>query len=309
MTRYQPLWLQSGSYAASVDRRLLQALWPVAASNGGAVTATGSGMALQAAPGQVAVPTANGTGSVVCAWDAPETVTLDPAPPSGVNRVDLVVCQVFGNDLDGGVNNEFRIMFVKGADGGAAPAVPANAVALAQVAVPGGAGSIVAGNITDRRPGAMAVPPAAQLVPTGAHARVYRTAAFNITNASTWMAFDVADPDNTPGMVTGLNTANCRIIVPRPGRYLIAGALSGSGTVSSTFYAAPGKNGAGIANGSYPWIQAQAQWGGGPAFAVGESCAAGDAIGMTYQSNNATAQPGQGGRQQTWLAVDYLGPV
>jgi hypothetical protein len=158
VTRFQPQWLQSGSYAASVDRRLLQALWPASASAGASVTPTGTGMGVQAAPGQVAIPAANGTGSVLCTWDAPEIVTLDPAPPSGTNRTDLVICQARGNDLDGGVNNDFVITFAKGADGGAVPAVPPNAAALAQVAVAGGAASIVAGNITDRRPSGLAIP-------------------------------------------------------------------------------------------------------------------------------------------------------
>ena len=30
MTRYTPQWFQAGSYAASVDRRLIGALWPSA---------------------------------------------------------------------------------------------------------------------------------------------------------------------------------------------------------------------------------------------------------------------------------------
>jgi hypothetical protein len=169
MTRYQPQWLQAGSYAAAVDRRLLQALWPAARAVGGLVApGLAGGMSLDAAPGQVAVPTANGTGTVLCSWDAPETVTLDPAPPSGTNRVDLVVVQAYGQDLDGGARDEFVLAFVKGADGGGAPAVPANAVALAQVAVTGGAAAIVAGNITDTRPAALAVPaPPADTAPRG----------------------------------------------------------------------------------------------------------------------------------------------
>jgi hypothetical protein len=156
VTRYQPLWLQAGSYAASADRQLLAALWPTAASSGGAVTPV-AGMQVQAAAGRAAVPVANPAGTVLCAWDAPELVTLDPSPPSGTNRIDLVIVQARGNDLDGGVNNDFVVTFTKGAEAASpvAPAVPANAIALAQVAVNGGSASITAGNITDRRPGGL----------------------------------------------------------------------------------------------------------------------------------------------------------
>lgn len=220
MTRYTPLWLQSGSYAASVDRRLIQALWPAARCSGGAVTPTGSGMALQAAPGQVAIPTANATGTVLCAWDAPETVTLDPAPPSGTNRIDLVVCQARGNDLDGGVNNDFVITFAKGADGGAAPAVPANAVALAQVTVPGGAGSIVAGNITDARPGSLSVPPAG--FPPARMAATLGTntiARIQWVTPIVWTVIENIGPAGPPNFAGGVWT------VPATGRYRLSSSV------------------------------------------------------------------------------------
>jgi hypothetical protein len=162
MTRYAPLWLQSGSYGAGVDRRLIGALWPAARCDGGAVTATGVGMGLQAAPGYCAIPAANATGSVLCAWDAPETVSppLDPAPPAGTNRIDLVICQARGADLDGGSNNDFVITYVKGAEAASpvAPATPPGALALAQVRVNGGVASIAPADITDRRPASLAVP-------------------------------------------------------------------------------------------------------------------------------------------------------
>jgi len=82
VTRYVPQWLQSGSYAASLDRRLIGALWPAPASSGCAVTAVGTGMDVHVDPGQVAVPSANNTGTVLCTSDAIETLTLAPAPPA-----------------------------------------------------------------------------------------------------------------------------------------------------------------------------------------------------------------------------------
>jgi len=158
MTRFTPQWLQAGSYAASIDRRLIGALWPAAASSGMAVTVS-SAMTLNVAAGQCAVPSANNTGTLLCSSDAVEQVTLGAAPASGSNRIDLVCVQVRGTDLDGGTDNDWILSVVAGtvAASPVAPAVPANAVALAQVYVGGGVASIVAGNITDRRPGNLAI--------------------------------------------------------------------------------------------------------------------------------------------------------
>ena len=56
MTKYQPLWQQAGSYAASVDRGLLGSLWPAGGTTGAAVAAVANTMQVQAQPGTVAVP-------------------------------------------------------------------------------------------------------------------------------------------------------------------------------------------------------------------------------------------------------------
>jgi hypothetical protein len=150
--------LQAGTYSASVDRRLLGALWPAAAVSGCAVTVA-SGMTVNIAAGIVAVPTGNSTGSMLCTTDAVEQVTLAAAPASGSNRYDLVVCQARGNDVDGGANNDFIFANVTGtaAASPTVPAVPANAVALAQIYVPGASASVTAGNITDTR--ILTIPP------------------------------------------------------------------------------------------------------------------------------------------------------
>jgi len=154
MTRYAPLWLQAGSYAAGVDRRLIAALWPLGTVNGMAVSA-GTGMQLNVAAGSAAVPSSNNTGSVLCVSDAVEPVTLTAAPAAGNNRIDVLYILPRGNDLDGGVNNDFIFAAVAGVvTTGVAtvPAVPTGALALANIAVAGGVSSIVAGNITDVRP-------------------------------------------------------------------------------------------------------------------------------------------------------------
>ena len=160
MTRYAPQWLQSGSYAGSQDRRLLQALWPAAASAGAAATVAGGNMTVNLAAGQVAVPSQNNTGSTLCTWDAAEAVTHAAAPGSGTNRIDVITCHPRGADLDGGANNDFIIDIVQGtaAVTPVAPAVPAGQVALWQVYVTGGNAALVAGNITDVRPGGLVRP-------------------------------------------------------------------------------------------------------------------------------------------------------
>jgi hypothetical protein len=158
MTRYTPQWLQSGSYAASQDRRLISALWPGPASSGCLINST-TGMTVNIAAGQVAVPSPNNTGSSLCTSDANEQVTLTAAPASGLNRIDLIICRPRGTDLDGGANNDFIFDFVTGvaAASPVVPATPAGTVALAQIAVAGGSAAVVAGNITDVRPGRLAL--------------------------------------------------------------------------------------------------------------------------------------------------------
>ena len=158
MTRYVPQWLQAGSYAALQDRRLLGALWPTAASSGCAVTPA-TAMTLNIAAGVVAVPTQNGTGTTLCYSDATEQVTLVTAPGAN-SRIDLVICRPRGTDLDGGANNDFVFDTVTGTVAGspAVPATPAGTAVLAQILVGTGVATITAGNITDVRPGALAVP-------------------------------------------------------------------------------------------------------------------------------------------------------
>lgn len=166
MTRYAPQWLQQQSYSAAQDRRLIQALWPAPASTGGAATISVGTMTIQFAAGQCAVPSPNSSGSTLCTWDATEFVTIAAAPPSGQNRIDIVTVHPRGNDLDGGANNDFIFDTIVGtaAASPVAPAVPAGQVPWYQVNVPGGAASLVAGNLTDVRPGGLAittyVPPA-----------------------------------------------------------------------------------------------------------------------------------------------------
>lgn len=168
MTRHTPQWLQAGTYPAAIDRDLIGALWPSPACSGMQVT-VGSAMTLNVAAGRVAIPTGNATGSALCTSDATEQVTLSAAPASGTNRIDLVCAQVRGGDIDGGANNDWVLVAIAGAAQASPvpPATPANCVVLARVYVAGGTAAIVAGNITDARPGTLSKQLPRGIVATG----------------------------------------------------------------------------------------------------------------------------------------------
>lgn len=218
MTRFTPQWLQAGNYAAAVDRRLIGALWPAARSTGCGVSQS-SGMVVGVAAGQVAVPTSNSTGSVLCSSDATELVTVTAAPPSGTNRIDLIVCQARGADVDGGANNDFIFSAVAGAPAATpvAPAVPANAVALAQIYVAGGSAAITNANITDVRPGTLTVGPSFTPVHFRAAHGAQSIPRVVWTTITAW---------NTPNEnVGGGSFVNGVYTVPATGRYLVLGGV------------------------------------------------------------------------------------
>lgn len=228
MTRYTPQWIQAGTYAASLDRRLIGALYPSGAITGCQVKAVGTGMDVTVDPGTVAVPASNGTGSVLCTSDAVETLTLDPAPPAGTDRLDLIICRPRSIDLDGvSTQEDFIFDNVTGASG-----APQGTQPLAWVTVRGGAASIAAGDVQDIRfdfavPTAMpaAWPPnhpgkalvayhratsAGQAIPTGAWT--------NLTNWTTAATIDLGGGS--------WDAATNSYVIPHKGLYLVNAALN-----------------------------------------------------------------------------------
>jgi hypothetical protein len=165
MTRYPPLWTQDASFPSSGDRQLVSALWPSARTAGLAVSAQGNGLILNIDPGSAAVPVANGNGSVLCASDAVDQLELPPADVAGQHRFDLVIVEPRADDIGIPGPGEFVFRAVSGVSSGAPtpPATPAGTLALAQVYVAGNAQTIVAGNITDLRPGSLPVPSQADI--------------------------------------------------------------------------------------------------------------------------------------------------
>ena len=247
MARYTPLWEQSGSYAASVDRRLIGSLWPAAASSGGAASVIGGTMTVSLAPGAVAVPTQNNTGSTLCVWDAAEQV--GPLAQGGSQpRIDVITCHPRGTDLDGGANNDFILDIIAGtaAASPAVPAVPAGQVALYQVAVAANAVSLSAGNLTDVRPGGLAVPPA---VPAYNYkARMHRAAALTSAAAAvTILPFDTVSADPNGNLSTGVGA---KYTCPVAGRYLVTGRFSAPVASGVRMYATIFLNGAEAARGA-----------------------------------------------------------
>ena len=256
MTRYAPLWQQAGSYPAQLDRYLLGALWPGGGVLGGVVTAVANTMTVSIAPGSVAVPLAPGQGTALCHWDAAEVVTLDAAPPSGQSRVDLIVAQVRDAAIDAGANNDFIFAVVKGtaaltatgrpgAEEGdddepeaeqqaSAPAVPANALALYAVTVPGGAANLNGATIAPVTLNPLAVPandlvanPAGRIAPNGP------TGPFA---ANTLTAVNLNGVDYLRG---GFTTAGFSLVVPVTGIYNVAWSAvfnaSGGANIPATY--------------------------------------------------------------------------
>ncbi|HEY2302999.1 MAG TPA: hypothetical protein VGH66_13965 [Acidimicrobiales bacterium] len=301
MTLYPPQWLQAGSYAAGVDRRLIGALWPGPASSGCAVSPS-SLMTLNVAAGQVAVPSPNNTGSTLCTSDAVATVTLTAA--SGSNpRIDLVTCHPRGADLDGGTNNDFIFDFITGtpAASPAVPATPAGQVALAQIYVGTGVTSIVAGNITDVRPGFLGIsnPQTVQRY----QFRGYRAAALTgPATANTPFQFicdtKVFDPAGCYSTSTGLYTC------PAAGLYLFRGQLSFSLTAAGNCASYAYRNGA---NDTSSVITATAAATTMPQNVQLFSCAAGDTLALWGQSSIASV-PVRVNTPESGLSIAYLGP-
>ena len=299
MTRFTPLWLPApADYAAPVDRNLIAALWPGPASAGCAVTAQPGTMTANVAPGRVACPVTAQYGTVLCASDDVEEVDLDPAPGAGTSRIDLVVCQPRGTDLDGGGNNDFIFDNVTGVAGAspAVPPTPANAVALARILVPGNSAAIVPANITDVRPGGLAVTGAPR---DTAHGWGYRNASFAVGPGLTFIPIDTRgdDPTNMLNPATGLFT------IPVNGFYLVTAKLALSPALNQLTDVRVRVNGTDIIVGGLP-----------PVTLAGILHVAapyprrfhkGDTIGLTgYCGGAGTGSPGAG---QTYLAVDYLG--
>ena len=155
--RTPPSWLQNGSHPAENDRLTTQALWATTGiinSSSLAVTQNSPvGMSVIIASGWAAIvgTTQANMGTYVGYNDAATVVAITTANPTNP-RIDLI-CMTVQDAYYTGASNNVIFQVVAGTPAGlpVVPSVPANSIALAEVAVAAGALSITTGNITDRR--------------------------------------------------------------------------------------------------------------------------------------------------------------
>jgi hypothetical protein len=152
-----PSWLQAGSYPAQFDRLNAQALYAttgIIGSSSMAVSANSPvGMSVRVASGWAAVigTTTTNMGVYTAYNDATVTLTITTADATNP-RIDLV-CMTVRDAFYSGANNDVIYQVIAGTPAGSpvAPALPANSISLATVAVGAAVTQINTGNITDTR--------------------------------------------------------------------------------------------------------------------------------------------------------------
>ena len=152
-----PSWLQAGSYPAQYDRLTAQALWAttgVIGTSSLAVTENSpAGMSVRVALGWAAIvgTTTTNMGVYTIFNDATETLTITTANPTNP-RIDLV-CATVRDAFYSGANNDVILQVIAGTPAGSpvAPALPANSISLATIAVGAAVTQINTANITNTR--------------------------------------------------------------------------------------------------------------------------------------------------------------
>jgi len=155
--RTPPSWLQNGSHPAENDRLTTQALWAttgIIKDTSLAVTQNSpAGLSVLVASGWAAIvgTTQANMGTYVGYNDATATLSITTADPTNP-RIDRV-CMTVQDAYYTGSLNDVILQVVAGTPAGSpvAPALPANSISLATVAVGAGATSITTANITDTR--------------------------------------------------------------------------------------------------------------------------------------------------------------
>ena len=155
--RTPPSWLQNGSHPAENDRLTTQALWAttgIIKSDSLAVTQNSpAGLSVLVASGWAAIvgTTQANMGTYVGYNDDTVILSINTADPTNP-RIDLVCLTVNDAYYTGAINNAI-LQIVAGTPAGSpvAPALPANSISLATVAVGAGATAIIDANITDTR--------------------------------------------------------------------------------------------------------------------------------------------------------------
>jgi hypothetical protein len=152
-----PSWLQAGSYPAQYDRLTAQALWATTGTIGTSSLAISPnspvGMSVRVASGWAAIigTTTINMGVYTIFNDATDTLTITTSDPTNP-RIDLV-CATVRDAFYSGANNDVIFQVIAGTPAGSpvAPALPANSISLATVAVGAAVTQINSGDITDTR--------------------------------------------------------------------------------------------------------------------------------------------------------------
>lgn len=155
--RTPPSWLQNGSHPAENDRLTTQALWAttgIIKDTSLAVTQnTPPGLSVRVASGWAAIvgTIQSNMGTYVGYNDAITVLSITTADPTNP-RIDRVCMTVNDSYYTGALDNVI-LQVVAGTPAGSpvAPALPANSISLATVAVGAGATAITTANITDTR--------------------------------------------------------------------------------------------------------------------------------------------------------------
>jgi hypothetical protein len=155
--RTPPSWLQNGSHPAENDRLGTQALWATTGiinSSSLAVTQNSpTGLSVLVASGWAAIvgTTQSNMGTYTTYNDATTVLSITTANPTNP-RIDLV-CATVRDAYYTGAYNDVILQVVAGTPAGSpvAPALPANSISLATIAVGAGATAITNANITDTR--------------------------------------------------------------------------------------------------------------------------------------------------------------
>jgi hypothetical protein len=165
MALLNPLFLQAVTgdpaitYAAQDYRSVISTLAPFAGTVRendlkAGPRAAGANMSVDVAAGKaiVAGTSVANQGTYIVQSTAVENVPLATADATNP-RIDLIVAQVYDKQADGGTRYAWQPIPVTGtpASSPVAPAVPPNALLLAEVRVNAGVASVSASNITDRR--------------------------------------------------------------------------------------------------------------------------------------------------------------
>lgn len=155
--RTPPSWLQNGSHPAENDRLTTQALWAttgIIKNDSLAVTQnTPAGLSVLVSSGWAAIvgTTQANMGTYVGFNDGTVTLSVNTADPTNP-RIDLVCMTVNDAYYTGSLNNVIlQVVAGTPASSPVAPALPANSISLATVAVGAGATALTNANITDTR--------------------------------------------------------------------------------------------------------------------------------------------------------------